>query len=228
MDDHEASAATSTGGRGRTRSSTSFLNPLNISSNNPEAEEGSVGDAGAGGEQGTTSGPTTLAGELQVGVFGAVGLATFQESEADVQNRHRKDWGGLLHPDTKARRIYDMSQLTIMLFLLWRLPTRFAFKKTPHTVAELVIDVLIDLSVCLDIFMQMRLYHYDEKTKVLVTSKARIKRAYLRSWFFVDFFSVVPVDAVLLVLGLVLVNHATNSAQVELGEQLLEWSVGLR
>ena len=80
-----------------------------------------------------------------------------------------------------------MSQLAVMIYLLWRLPNNFAFSKhmdltSPSWGVSFAIDLMIDMTVWLDIFMQMRLYHYDEKTKVLITSKAKIKGNYLRSW----------------------------------------------
>ena len=115
--------------------------------------------------------------------FGAVGAeacAVFLETEAEKQARYRADWGGLLHPDAKARRIYDMGQLAVMLYLLWVLPRRFAFndsmRNNNSTSVKVVADVLVDMSVVMDIFMQMRMYYFDKKTKELVTDKARIKR----------------------------------------------------
>ena len=46
--------------------------------------------------------------------------------------------------------------------------------------------------------------YYDPKTKKLITDRARIKREYIKSWFLLDFFSVVPADQALFVIGTLL------------------------
>ena len=43
-----------------------------------------------------------------------------------------------------------------------------------------------------------------------------------------DFFSVVPLDSILLFVGMILVKNSETEAQIELGDQIMEWSVGAR
>jgi hypothetical protein len=43
--------------------------------------------------------------------------------------------------------------------------------------------LIIDASVMVDIFLQMHMYYYDDKTRRLVTDQKAIKRDYLRSYF---------------------------------------------
>ena len=43
-----------------------------------------------------------------------------------------------------------------------------------------------------------------------------------------DFFSVVPLDSILLFVGMILVKNSKTEAQIEFGDQIMELSVGAR
>eukprot|EP01048_Picozoa_sp_COSAG05_P012999 COSAG05_NODE_1343_length_5135_cov_4.082208_6_plen_161_part_00 len=157
--------------------------------NTPKSVDATVSGGGEGCSRVTTNplhdgmdinSSSAVADLPRFGAVGAEACAEFLETEAEKQARYQADWGGLLHPDGKARRIYDMGQLTVMLYLLWLLPRRFAFndsmRNNDSTSFKVAADVLVDMSVVMDIFMQMRMYYFDKKTKELVTDKARIKR----------------------------------------------------
>jgi hypothetical protein len=162
---------------------------------------------------------------LQQAAFGAVDDGA---DEAAAEKRFREEWGGILHPDTVIRGVYDMGQLAIMLYLAWLLPTRFAFSKGASGPLEVALDLIIDLSVWVDMVLQTRMYSYDAKTKKLFTNKAAIKRDYVRSWFFVDFFSVVPADQVLFLAGSIVLENTNSDSGIEWGYRLIEWSVTAR
>ena len=85
----------------------------------------------------------------------------------------KKEWFGLLHPDTPIRQLYDAVQLFILLYLFWVLPNRIAFLKSPKG-WEALGDVAIDGTVWLDILLSMNMYYYDTKTKKLITDKYQI------------------------------------------------------
>jgi potassium voltage-gated channel Eag-related subfamily H protein 7 len=112
-----------------------------------------------------------------------------------------------------------------MMYLGYLLPVRLAFTMTASGPAEVMVDLIIDLSVWIDMFLQMRMCSYDAKTKVLIHDQKQIKKDYMRTWFLVDFFSVVPADQILLVVGTVMVEH---DSLFELGSVLLDYSVSAR
>eukprot|EP01052_Picozoa_sp_SAG31_P047454 SAG31_NODE_9505_length_1267_cov_1.342466_1_plen_203_part_00 len=103
-----------------------------------------------------------------------------------------------------------------------------AFTKAATGIFFIILDRVIDISVLVDMVMQMRMYNYDSKTKKLITDKKAIRKTYFRSWFLIDFCSVVPVDAVLLLVGSLMVDHAENSHALEVGLFLTDISVAAR
>ena len=164
---------------------------------------------------------------LQKAVFGtAVEDSACDELAEEAKLKHQ--WFGLRHPDTPIRGAYDMFQLFIMLYLGWLLPTRLAFSKGATGVVEVIVDIFIDLSVWVDMFLNCYMYQYDEQTRKLITDVKYLKRKYLRSWFIVDFFSVVPLDQVLFAIGSWLVEGGESDDTVTWGYRLLEWSVAAR
>lgn len=175
------------------------------------------------------------------GSFSAVTpLDVDDEARQKAEERLRRAWCGLLHPDTSIRHFYDLMQLAIMFYLGYQLPLRFAFNKPATGAIEIALTIVIDSSVWVDMYMQMHMgydqsqhtsfslrpslphacclassrSYYDSKTKKLVIDRQKIRRDYLKSWFLLDFFSVVPADQLLFVIGTLLVdsefdrNHA--------------------
>jgi hypothetical protein len=164
---------------------------------------------------------------LQATVFGAPMDDGDMDADAKKELLLKKEWFGLLHPDTPIRQLYDAVQLFILLYLFWVLPNRIAFLKSPKG-WEALGDVAIDGTVWLDILLSMNMYYYDTKTKKLVTDKAKIKGNYLRSWFLVDLFSVLPADQIMLIVGKLLVVYAHNDQVAETGYLLQESSQAAR
>jgi hypothetical protein len=162
---------------------------------------------------------------LQHAAFGSSVGAAAEEISDDI---YKTEMFGLLHPDTPTRGGYDMFQLCIMLWLAWLLPTRLAFTKSATSFWEVAVDLVVDLSVWVDMFLQMRMYNYDTKTKKLITDKNQIKRAYLRSWFIIDFCSVVPVDQVMLMIGNIMLANTTSDRGIQWAFILLDLSVTIR
>lgn len=163
--------------------------------------------------------------DLQKAAFGdAEDEEDAYEDEEVADARIREQWFGILHPDMRTRGIYDLIQLFIMLYLGWLLPRRLAFTKTAAGTFEAALDLLIDASVWTDMFLQTRMCSIDNKTKKLIHNPRRIRRDYLKSWFFVDLFSVLPADQILLLVGSILVENGSP----DIGGALLEYSVSAR
>jgi hypothetical protein len=161
---------------------------------------------------------------LQEAVFGAsAGGGIAHDADLERDEKLRSEWCGLKHPDTKLRQVYDYMHLVILLYLAWALPNRLAFSKTPKG-REVVTDLLVDIAVWLDIIFNRHHYYYDHKTKQLVTDPKKIKHGYMRSWFLIDFLSVVPADQVLLVTGNLMIDHGPDASVVSSGYIILAYA----
>ena len=184
-----------------------------------------LGDAAQPDGDGDDVDQAKLDQEIQAAAFGT---ADVEDDTEALDALLREKWYGLLHPDTITRGAYDMGQLVIMLYLGYLLPVRQAFTKTATGPISVMLDLIIDLSVWVDMFMQMRMCYYDKKTRKLITDQKRIKREYIKTWFFVDFFSVVPADQVLLLVGKIMVDNVTSEVGIEWGVYLMELSITAR
>ena len=161
---------------------------------------------------------------LQSKIFGFEGVQG-EEGEAESGEALKQACCGLLHPDTRVRAGYDALQLLVMLWLAWSLPRNAAFGKESTTGPMYYLGVLVDLSVLIDIFVNMSAYQNDPKTGRLVTDRKKLRAQYLHSWFLIDFFSVVPVDHILLIIGTTIQNNAGSSdTAAELGFHMKVWA----
>lgn len=122
--------------------------------------------------------------KLQGSAFGDKATELDEEDE-EVDARMREYWKGILHPDTNTRGLYDFTQLLIMIWLGYMLPTRLAFNKSATGAFEVTLDLAIDLSVWVDMYMQMRMCSYDSKTKKLIHDRVKIRKDYMRTWFLI-------------------------------------------
>jgi hypothetical protein len=137
-------------------------------------------ESAAGGTPAGTSGSPrpSLKSTLSWALFGSANGHGTGESEREEDLRLRMQWFGLLHPDTTVHTAYDMFQLVVMIYLAWQLPLRFAFTRSPGGTMEILMDWFIDLTVWVDMFLQMRMFTYDPLSGHLVTDRSKLKRAY--------------------------------------------------
>jgi hypothetical protein len=90
--------------------------------------------------------------DLDLEIFSSTEEADRKEMEAEL--RHRRKWGGLLHPETTSSVVYNQMHVIFLLYMAYVLPIRTAFMIDPPVgSAEFVIDVVIDLAICVDIFL---------------------------------------------------------------------------
>lgn len=101
--------------------------------------------------------------------------------------------------------------MLFLVYLLLVLPYRIAFDiDPPISNAYYWVDVTIDFSIVIDIGLNFYRFFYD-KTRKLVTDQKRIQKAYLRSWFLVDFLSVIPFDFIVKLL----ISTGTTSTKAQ-------------
>ena len=65
-------------------------------------------------------------------------------------------WCGLLHPEGLRRKVYDVTQMLLLMWTLYTVPIRIAFAIQPTTAeATFWIDVGVDSFFMLDLFVQI-------------------------------------------------------------------------
>jgi len=57
-----------------------------------------------------------------------------------------------------------------------------------------ITNYIVDFCFMIDIIIQFNLSYYDSKYNK-ITSRRMIAKRYLKSWFFIDLISVIPIDA---------------------------------
>lgn len=74
------------------------------------------------------------------------------------------------------------------------IPYRVAFiEAQDETKGWMLINMLIDLSFAFDIVIVFNTAYYDENFKI-VEKRSLIARKYLKGWFFIDLFAIIPFD----------------------------------
>ena len=132
----------------------------------------------------------------EIAVFGSTAEADDAEYEAEMANRAR--CCGLLHPETSISMVYDSWQMICLIYLLLVLPWRIAFEEVPKSgEISLYMDIIVDLSLGGDIFLNLQRFFYHKRTGLLITDQVIIRRKYLTSWFFIDTISIIPFDWVI-------------------------------
>eukprot|EP01052_Picozoa_sp_SAG31_P002277 SAG31_NODE_79_length_27235_cov_6.268868_6_plen_782_part_00 len=148
-------------------------------------------------------------------VFGAEGEPGTTSSEQIDDMKLKKSCCGLAHPESGLRKHYDMMHALILLYFAYIIPKRVGLGTAP-TPWQVALDSAIDVLIVVDIVVNFQHFYYDDQN-VLITSKMKIRTRYMRTWFFIDLFSVVPFDYVALIVGAAINN-----------DMLIELSASLR
>ena len=77
-------------------------------------------------------------------------------ADADCEHELRRHWCGLLHPDTGVRQLYDLLQMSILLWFLFILPYRLGFVVEPKG-WEIAFDIVIDCILGVDILLNFHM-----------------------------------------------------------------------
>ena len=76
-------------------------------------------------------------------------------------------------------------------------PVRLAFGEDNETLAWLIIYSIIDFGFLLDMVFSFITSYTDGLTNIEVIDHKRIAKHYFKSWFIIDFMSVIPLDYIL-------------------------------
>jgi potassium voltage-gated channel Eag-related subfamily H protein 7 len=107
---------------------------------------------------------------------------------------------GYLDPDFPWMRSFDAVVALCLVFTTIVTPYEVALLQTAFN-PRFFINCLIDLVYFIDMMRSFFTAFFDNKTNCLVTSGRRIFLHYIRSWFIIDFVSVLPFDALSLAYG---------------------------
>eukprot|EP00350_Pseudokeronopsis_sp_OXSARD2_P013033 CAMPEP_0170567186 /NCGR_PEP_ID=MMETSP0211-20121228/80321_1 /TAXON_ID=311385 /ORGANISM="Pseudokeronopsis sp., Strain OXSARD2" /LENGTH=357 /DNA_ID=CAMNT_0010888575 /DNA_START=782 /DNA_END=1855 /DNA_ORIENTATION=- len=108
----------------------------------------------------------------------------------------------IIYPDDIWKKRYDLYITLILLITCTYIPLRLAFDTTMawETIQFYIFDNLVNLSFLVDIFVNLfSAYHNDDY--VLVDNRKVIAMGYIKSWFFIDVLSIIPLSEFLDGLG---------------------------
>ena len=69
----------------------------------------------------------------------------------------------------------------VMITLGFMLPYRLAFQKAPTSAFDIILDLCLDLTVWVDMYLQMKMYIHDPLNGTLITDPKVIKSHYFKS-----------------------------------------------
>ena len=106
----------------------------------------------------------------------------------------------VLDPSTKHYRRWDFMTFTALVFTAVVTPVEVGFFTEIRFDALFFVNRFVDAIFISDIFIQFVLAYPDpNRGNILIKSSPMIVRRYLRTWFFIDFVSSVPFDALAMI-----------------------------
>ncbi|OQR84602.1 voltage-gated ion channel superfamily [Achlya hypogyna] len=110
-------------------------------------------------------------------------------------------WCGIepIHPQSAFMRNWDLLSIALLFFTAVVTPYETAFL-TPSYDGLFVINCLVDICFFIDMVLRFFLVFFDDQTHMWITDAKLIVLHYLKGWFIVDLFSIIPFDIVGLVM----------------------------
>lgn len=117
-------------------------------------------------------------------------LRTSEKRKLLSQDQEGGSW--IVDPGSQWRIRWDMLVLVLVMWTSYSVPYRASF--STHTGGiETWVELFIDVVFCLDVFLNFFTAYY-EAEGILQTNPRAIARRYLRSWFFLDLVSSIPIS----------------------------------
>jgi len=95
---------------------------------------------------------------------------------------------------------WDLYIMGVLIVISVIVPYRLAFSDE-DSLTWIIINACVDISFLVDMIFTFFTSYFDEKRMVMVTSKKTIAKTYLKSWFIVDLFSILPTDIIFAMNG---------------------------
>ena len=104
----------------------------------------------------------------------------------------------LIHPECNFNSLWDIMSMVLIIYSCITIPFRLCFNVTPTGGTE-IFDKFVDTVFMIDCGLTFRKCTWGEEG--LVASPPEMAKNYFKGWFFLDFFSSFPFDAVLAMGG---------------------------
>ena len=103
-------------------------------------------------------------------------------------------------PESRFRRIWDALSVLFLNYVVWMVPLRVFFDVTVDALSTAwLIELGVDIFFLLDIWFNFRTGFVNDKHQVVMEPR-KICASYVRGWFFIDFFSVLPISYIMLII----------------------------
>jgi len=102
----------------------------------------------------------------------------------------------ILHEKGKKKQYWDGFIGIQIVYSVFMIPVQIGFSSEPSD-DMFIFNLIMDGFFMLDILVGSRTAYFCEKDDVIQTIPKKIRAHYLKNWFFIDFFSSIPFDAIL-------------------------------
>ena len=121
-----------------------------------------------------------------------------------LQNMYKSNFLGtggkiVLSPESSIRMFWDMFVGILVVYYTIIVPARIAFDNASPSDTETLVDIGFNIVFIIDIFLNFRTAVKIDG--VLIDDLKRIRNAYLKTWFFIDFISSIPFDLIFVFAG---------------------------
>lgn len=136
-----------------------------------------------------------------VGTVARTSLTT-EQMEAKLLNDELMGQNGVIMPDSIFKSVWDLLQVVLLLYVALVVPYRAGFS-VPTVVWSSFwwFEVLVDIYFVADLILNFLFAYEDPEERKIIVNREAIRQKYLRSWFLVDFLSVLPISYVQQMFG---------------------------
>merc|ERR1719502_2659315 len=119
-------------------------------------------------------------------------------------SRSVKSWRGdgfwVCDPKNPKKVVWDMFAGALIVYSVTKIPYEMAFQpKTLDTIPVAIFDLFVDICFFIDMYLTFHTAYFEVGTNLLRSKKRDIRRNYMRSWFFPDLVSALPLSNRLIV-----------------------------
>lgn len=102
----------------------------------------------------------------------------------------------IILPSSKMKLVWDIFILMALLFVSILVPFRLAFYPEDDFTTQ-IIYIFLDSCFFLDIIVTFFSATMDAKSNIVQTDKKELAKQYLKFWFWIDVFAILPLDAIM-------------------------------
>ncbi|KAF0694782.1 Aste57867_14380 [Aphanomyces stellatus] len=115
------------------------------------------------------------------------------------KHRRKSKRQKLLHPNSQFRAGWDIYMIVLLIYTSIMTPYEIAFVEQVTLDGLFVTDRAVDLSFLLDMVFNFLTPFMEKDSNQLIDDIGQISAIYLKSWFVLDFISIIPLDVISLI-----------------------------